>query len=153
MSSTPAARRTLAVAALGTFLSLMVFTAPLATINATASSLDAGVAGRTWVLSSMSVGLASALLVAGAIADDVGRRRTFIVGMAVLAACLLIAAVAPHVLLFVVARIIEGVGAAAVIAASLSASSPTRSHPARRGRQRAASGGQVSARASRPDRC
>ena len=119
MSSTPAALRTLAVAALGTFLSLMVFTAPLATINATATSLDAGIPGRTWVLSSMSVGLASALLVAGAIADDVGRRRTFVVGMAVLAAGSLLAAVAPHVLLFVVARIIEGIGAAAVIAASL----------------------------------
>ena len=119
MSSTPVARRTLAVAALGTFLSLMVFTAPLATINATATSLDAGVAGRTWVLSSMSVGLAAALLVAGAVADDVGRRRTFIVGMAVLAAGSLLASVAPHVLLFVLARVVEGVGAAAVIAASL----------------------------------
>ena len=119
MSSTPVARRTLAVAGLGTFLSLMVFTAPLATINATATSLDAGVAGRTWVLSSMSVGLASALLVAGAIADDVGRRRTFMVGMAVLAAGSLLAAVAPYVLLFVLARVVEGVGAAAVIAASL----------------------------------
>ena len=119
MYSTPVARRTLAVAALGTFLSLMVFTAPLATINATATSLDAGVAGRTWVLSSMSVGLAAALLVAGAVADDVGRRRTFIVGMAVLAAGSLLAAVAPHVLLFVLARVVEGVGAAAVIAASL----------------------------------
>ena len=42
MSSTPVARRTLAVAALGTFLSLMVFTAPLATINATATSLEPG---------------------------------------------------------------------------------------------------------------
>ena len=119
MSSPSVARRTLAVAALGTFLSLMVFTAPLATINATATSLDAGVAGRTWVLSSMSVGLASALLVAGAVADDVGRRRTFVVGMAVLAAGSLLAAVSPYVLLFVLARVVEGVGAAAVIAASL----------------------------------
>ena len=119
MQSSPTARRALAVAALGTFLSLMVFTAPLATINATATSLDTGVAGRTWVLSSMSVGLASALLVAGAVADDLGRRRVFVAGMVVLAGGSLVVAVAPHVLLFVLARVVEGVGAAAVIAAGL----------------------------------
>jgi len=106
------ARRTLTVAALGTFLSLMVFTAPLATINATATSLETGVAGRTWVLSSMSVGLAAALLVAGALADDLGRRRIFTVGMVVLAAGSLAAAVAPHVLVFVLARVVEPVSKA-----------------------------------------
>ena len=83
MSSPSIARRTLAVAALGTFLSLMVFTAPLATINATATSLDAGVAGRTWVLSSMSVGLAAGVLAAAGI-DEFIRTYTTARGRAAL---------------------------------------------------------------------
>ena len=117
--SLPNPRRALSVAAAGTLLSLMVFTSPLATINATALSLDAGVAGRTWILSSMSVGLAAALLTSGTIADDAGRRRTFAAGLAVLAAGSVVAALAGEVWVFVLARVAEGVGAAAVIAASL----------------------------------
>ena len=79
MSSTPDAPTTLAVPALGTFLSLMVCTAPLDTIHATATSLAPGVARRTWVLSSIRVGLATALLVAGAQDALIPTENTFTV--------------------------------------------------------------------------
>jgi MFS family permease len=118
-SATGAARRTLAVAALGTMLTLVAFTAPLATLNATAASLGADTAGRIWILSSMSVGLGAALLSTGTIADDHGRRRTFVAGMVVLALASFLGAVAPQTLVFVVARVLQGVGGAAVIASSL----------------------------------
>lgn len=111
--------RALAVAALGTMLALVVFTTPLATLNATAASLGADVAGRTWILSSMSIGLAAALLSSGTIADDFGRRRTFLIGMVVMAAGSVACALVPHVLVFVLARVVQGLGAAAVIASSL----------------------------------
>ena len=74
------------VAAIGTLLTLVAFTAPLATINPTALTLGSDPAGRTWILSSMSIGLGAALLTTGTIADDVGRRRTFVIGNVVLAA-------------------------------------------------------------------
>lgn len=112
-------RRALIIAALGTMLSLVAFTTPLSTLNATGESLGADVAGRTWILSSMSIGLAAALLSSGTIADDFGRRRTFIVGTAVLAAGSVLCALAPHTLLFVLARVGQGLGAAAVMASSL----------------------------------
>lgn len=112
-------RNALVIAALGTMLSLVAFTTPLSTLNATGASLGADVAGRTWILSSMSIGLAAALLSSGTIADDFGRRRTFIVGMAVLAVGSVVCALAPHTLLFVLARIGQGLGAAAVMASSL----------------------------------
>ena len=76
----------LAVAALGTLLTLVAFTAPMATLNSTAAALGAGTSGRTWILSSMSIGLGAALLSTGTIADDFGRRRTFVAGMLVLGA-------------------------------------------------------------------
>ncbi|QII07706.1 MFS transporter [Rhodococcoides fascians A25f] len=120
--------RALAIAALGTLLTLMAFTAPLATINSTAADLMSDAAGRTWILSSMSIGLAAALLTTGTVADDFGRRRTFALGAAVLAVGTLISAVSPNTVIFVLARILQGLGGAAVIASSLGIIAHT--HPA-----------------------
>ncbi|OZE38367.1 MULTISPECIES: MFS transporter [unclassified Rhodococcus (in: high G+C Gram-positive bacteria)] len=111
--------RALAIAALGTLLTLMAFTAPLATINSTAADLMSDAAGRTWILSSMSIGLAAALLTTGTVADDFGRRRTFALGAVVLAVGAIICALAPNTLIFVLARILQGLGGAAVVASSL----------------------------------
>ena len=120
--------RALSVAALGTLLTLMAFTAPLATINSTAADLMSDAAGRTWILSSMSIGLAAALLTTGTVADDFGRRRTFVLGAAVLALGAVVCAVAPNTLTFVLARILQGLGGAAVMASSLGIIAHT--HPA-----------------------
>ena len=119
-SATAAARRTLAVAALGTLLTLVAFTAPLATLNATAADLGADVAGRIWILSSMSIGLGAALLSAGTVADDLGRRRTFVAGAVGAGGWRRSWPRSPrHTMVFVLARVLQGVGGAAVLAAGL----------------------------------
>ncbi|GGF10384.1 MFS transporter [Williamsia phyllosphaerae] len=112
-------RTTLAVSALGTLLVLVAFTAPLSTLNVTATALDADVSGRTWILSSMSIGLAAALLSAGTISDDFGRRRTLTIGLLVIAVGSIVGVLVPDVLVFVLTRVLVGVGGAAVIASSL----------------------------------
>lgn len=117
--SSSASRTALSIAALGTLLTLMAFTAPLATINSTALDLSSDVAGRTWILSSMSIGLAAALLTTGTLADDFGRRRTFAVGAGVMAVGSIVCAVSPNTSIFVAARIVQGLGGAAVVASSL----------------------------------
>jgi MFS family permease len=109
----------LTVAALGTFLSLVAFTLPVAALNPIAAALGSETSGRTWILSSMSVGLGAALLSSGTVSDDFGRRRTFAAGLLVLALGSVLSAVAPVTLVFVLARVVQGVGAAAVIASSL----------------------------------
>jgi MFS family permease len=115
----PAAGRTLAVAAAGTLLVLVAFTAPLATLPATAAGVHAGAGAQAWILSGMSVGCAAGLLSSGALGDDYGRRRTFLAGAAVLAAGSLVGAAAPDALLLVLARILQGLGGAAIVACSL----------------------------------
>ncbi|WP_328810141.1 MFS transporter [Rhodococcus sp. NBC_00294] len=117
--SAPPLARPLPVAAFGTLLALAAFTFPLATIGSTAATLGSDASGRTWILSSMSIGLSAALLVSGALADDIGRRRTFVLGLVVLALASAVCAAAPSTLVFVLARVVQGVGAGAVLASSL----------------------------------
>lgn len=112
-------QRALGLAAAGTLLTLVAFTAPIATLNSTAAGLGAGASGRTWILSSMSVGLGAALLSTGTLSDDLGRRRTFVAGSLLLAVSSVLGALAPGTLTFVLMRVVQGIGGAAVIASSL----------------------------------
>jgi len=119
ITETAERRRTVAVATTGTVLALVAYTTPVGTLAATASALGAGPSGQAWILSSMSCGLAVALLPAGAIGDDHGRRRMFVVGALVLAAASVVATFAPDTVTLVLARIGQGLGAAAVLACGL----------------------------------
>ncbi len=118
-TSRPDSGRTLAVAAAGTALVLVAFTVPLATISGTATDLGAGPGAQAWVLSSMSVGSAAGLLSSGTIGDDYGRRRTFLAGAMLLAASSLLGALAPTALVLIIARIVQGLGGAAMLACGL----------------------------------
>src|SRR5919107_1100363 len=83
--TTPEQTRTLLMASSATLLVLITFVTPLATAVRTTVDLDAGPGAQAWLLSAMSVGLAAALLTAGVLADDLGRRRVFCAGLALLA--------------------------------------------------------------------
>jgi MFS family permease len=118
-------RATLVVAAAGTFLSLAAYTLPLSDFATLSTALSAGPAAQTWILSSMSLGLTATMLLAGTLADRHGRRLIFLLGAVVLAAGSLVP-VAASVLsgqfrseAFIAGRIIEGAGAAAVVASAL----------------------------------
>lgn len=113
------AAATLVVASAGTLLVLTAFTTVLTTLEDTAAALDASVAWQTWALSAMSLGLAGVLLTAGALADDLGRRRALLVSTLALAATTAAAAAAPSIATFVAARVLQGVAGAGVLAASL----------------------------------
>jgi hypothetical protein len=112
-------RRTLVVVATSTLVVLAAFVTPLATAPSTSRELGTGPGGQAWLLSAMSVGLAAALLVAGAVADDLGRRRVFTAGLVLLAAGAALTAAAGSTGGFVAGRLVEGVGGAAVLACSL----------------------------------
>ena len=111
--------RLLPLIALGTALVLVTYVTPMASVPATAADLGAGAAARAWILSSMSVGLAGALLASGVLGDTFGRRRVYVAGLATLAVGALLCALAQEPLLFVAARVLEGIGGAAVLACGL----------------------------------
>lgn len=111
--------RTLLLASASTLLVLTTFVTPLVTLGRTAAELDAGPSAQAWLLSSMSVGLAVALLTSGALGDDHGRRKVFLLGLGVLAAGAAVCALAQDPLTFIGGRVLEGLGGAAVIACAL----------------------------------
>jgi MFS family permease len=110
---------TLAIASIATALVLVVFTVPLTTLTVTADALGAGPGAQAWILSAMSVGAASGLLGSGAIGDDHGRRRTFLAGAVVLASASMLGALAPTAFVLIAARILQGLGGAAILACGL----------------------------------
>jgi MFS family permease len=115
--SSPA--RTLWVAAAGTSLVLAVFSAVVVTVGDSARSLHAGLGGEAWALSGMSLGLATSLLTAGALADDLGHRRVLVWSAGLLGGSSVFGALAPAMGELVSARVLQGVGGGGVLAASL----------------------------------
>jgi MFS family permease len=128
------AARPLVPVALGTALVLVTYVTPMATLPQTALDLGAGSGARAWILSSMSVGLAAALLGSGAVGDAVGRRRTYVAGLFVLGLGSLACSAAPDTAVFIAARVLEGVGGAAVLACGLAVLAHAFPAPAERAR-------------------
>ncbi len=112
-------RRTLVTAATATLLVLAAFVTPLGTSVRTAAEFAAAPGTQAWLLSSMSVGLAAALLTAGVLADGFGRRRVLVAGLALLGAGAAVAGLAGGAGAFVAGRLLQGVGGAAVLTGAL----------------------------------
>ncbi len=73
-----------------------------------------------WVQESYTLVFAALLLVFGAVADRVGRRRMLLIGVAIFAVSSVLAALAPTGDLLIGARILQGVGGAMVLPTTLS---------------------------------
>jgi EmrB/QacA subfamily drug resistance transporter len=72
-----------------------------------------------WVISTYVLCFASLLLPAGAIADRFGRRRVFLIGIGAFAAASLLCGLAPSAVMLYLARALQGVGAAFMLAPAL----------------------------------
>jgi MFS family permease len=112
-------RRTLFVAAAGTFIALMVYTCPLGIMPSIAAGLHAGTGIQTWLLAAVSLGMATTLISAGALGDDYGRKRVLISGAYLLAVASAVCALAPNAAVYLTGALLQGAGASAVMACSL----------------------------------
>jgi EmrB/QacA subfamily drug resistance transporter len=83
------------------------------------SDLGASVSSLQWVLTAYLLALASLILLGGALGDRYGRRKVFLIGTVWFAAASLLCAAAPNVNVLIVARLLEGVGAALLTPGSL----------------------------------
>lgn len=76
-------------------------------------------ASLSWVITGYSIVFGSLLVVAGRTADRLGSRRVFFFGLGLFCFGSLLCGIAPSVLTLVVGRVVQGVGAAAVLPSSL----------------------------------
>lgn len=72
-----------------------------------------------WVINAYLLAIAVLVVTAGRLGDMLGRRRVFLIGLAVFAAGLVVAATAGGMGQLVAARLVQGVGAAAMLTLSL----------------------------------
>src|ERR1043165_816057 len=81
--------------------------------------LNATAIGVQWVVESYALLLSALLLVGGSLGDRYGRRRVFIVGTAIFAVASVACGVSVNISQLIVARAVQGVGAALLIPGSL----------------------------------
>src|SRR3954447_6927553 len=89
-------------------------------------------AGIEWVVSAYILTFAGLLLAGGRLADAFGRRRLFLVGLAVFTAASLVAGLAGSARLLVAARAVQGLGAALVTPTTLAIISAAYTRPRER---------------------
>ncbi len=110
-------RLTLAATVLGS--SMAYVTAINVAVPAIGADLDIDLGGQQWVLLSYSLALASLYLVAGALGDRLGRRKTFMIGTTAFAAASALGGVAPSAAVLIVARVLQGAAGALLTTGSL----------------------------------
>ena len=115
----PTGRAVVLAAVLGsgmTFLDGTVVNVALRTIG---DDLDATLAELQWITNGYLLSLSALILLGGSLGDRFGRRRIFVIGTVVFAAASVLCGLAPTPLLLILARILQGVGAAMLMPGSL----------------------------------
>src|SRR4051794_17047058 len=125
---------TLGLSCLGYFFVLLDVTIVNVALESIATGLDASRSQLQWVVDAYALSLASLMLTAGHVADGFGRRRVFVFGLCVFGVATAACATSPTPAALIGARVVQGVGAAALLPASLALVNASRGDPAERAR-------------------
>lgn len=109
----------IAVAVLGSGIAFLDGTVVNVALPAIGTSLDAGISGQQWVLDGYLLTLGALLLAGGAAGDRYGRRKIFLWGMVLFTFASATCGLAPTIGVLVGARLLQGIGAAALVPGSL----------------------------------
>jgi MFS transporter, DHA2 family, methylenomycin A resistance protein len=88
-------------------------------LNSMGASLGGGVDTLQWIVSAYTIAFAALILTAGALGDRIGAKRVFIAGFAIFTAASLGCALAHNIAALIIARCIQGMGAAVLVPSSL----------------------------------
>src|SRR5437763_13028451 len=110
---------TLIVVCVATFMLLLDITIVNVALPKIAEDLNASFSDIQWVIDAYALTLAALLLTAGALADLLGRRLLFAIGLGLFSLASLLCAVSPSALFLIVARGGQGIGGAIMFANSL----------------------------------
>jgi EmrB/QacA subfamily drug resistance transporter len=110
---------TLVVVCIATFMLLLDITIVNVALPKIADDLHASFSDIQWVIDAYSLTLASLLLTAGSLADLIGRRLVFSIGLVLFSFTSLLCALAPSSLFLILARAGQGIGGAMMFATAL----------------------------------
>lgn len=110
----------LAATILGSSLAFIDSTVINVALPALQANLNATVVDVQWVVESYGLFLAALILVGGALGDLFGRRRIYVIGVVIFAAASAACGFAVNIQQLILARCIQGVGAAFLVPGSLS---------------------------------
>jgi NTE family protein len=114
------ASRVLVVASFGAFLAFLDATIVNVAFPSIRESFpDATIGHLSWVLNAYNIAFAAFLIVFGRLADLLGRRRGFVIGVALFTVGSALCGIAPSVGLLIAARVVQALGAAMLVPASL----------------------------------
>jgi len=120
-----AQRWTLVAAILGSSMAFVDGTVANVALPALQRDLNASAYQAQWVIESYALFLAALLLAGGALGDRFGRRRVFMIGVGLFTAASVMCGLSRAVGLLIVARSVQGVGAALLVPGSLALISAT----------------------------
>jgi EmrB/QacA subfamily drug resistance transporter len=112
-------RWTLAVVCAATAMLMLDIAVVNTALSRIAADLNTGLSGLQWVVDAYTLALASVVLTAGSLADRLGRRRLFTIGLGIFTAASAVCAAAGDITVLNGARAVQGIGAAIMFAVSL----------------------------------
>src|SRR5436190_11821502 len=126
MPELAAARRwTLVATILGSSLTFIDGTVVNVALPALQKDLHATIADVQWVIEAYALFLGGLILAGGSLGDQFGRRRVFLVGVTLFALASIACGLAPSVRTLIIARAVQGIGAALLVPGSLAIISAT----------------------------
>ncbi|MGH3830130.1 MAG: MFS transporter [Pseudonocardiaceae bacterium] len=121
----PSRWRVLTVVSAAQFLAILDLFAVTIAFPAVAHDFrPASLPDVSWILNAYTILLAALLVPAGRFADDTGRRRCFLVGLALFGLSSIGCAAAPDLAVLIAARALQGIGAAVIVPTSLALALP-----------------------------
>jgi EmrB/QacA subfamily drug resistance transporter len=118
-SPTPYARATLAATILGSSVAFVDGSVVNVALPALGHDLGASPADLSWTINTYLLPLGALLLLGGAAGDHFGRRRLFLIGLAIFTSASILCAVSPVLSWLLVGRGLQGLGAALLLPNSL----------------------------------
>lgn len=115
----------LVAAILGSSMSFIDSTAVNVALPIIQRELGATSDQMQWVIEAYSLFLSALILVGGSLGDSFGRRKLFVIGIAIFTIASVACAAAPSIVVLIVARSVEGIGAALAVPESLALISVT----------------------------
>jgi EmrB/QacA subfamily drug resistance transporter len=110
---------TLGAVCVATFMLLLDITVVNTALPAIQKDLGGSFTDLQWVIDAYALSLAALVLTAGSLADRLGRRRVFAIGLAIFSLASLLCALAPDPTFLNLARGLQGIGGAVMFAVSL----------------------------------